>query len=114
MSFEPFDLNPELLWLCSVGIACLCACSTAQILEKTDLKALVLGLSIVLFGGKKCLARESVDKIRDVLSSVLGSAVKYGYLVTNPAEALQLPPSERGHEDSSRLSGPSSFLRWSN
>jgi integrase len=42
------------------------------------------------------LARESVDKIRDVLSSVLGSAVKYGYLVTNPAEAVQLPPSRRG------------------
>ena len=31
------------------------------------------------------LSRESVDKIRDVLSSVLGSAVKYGFLVTNPA-----------------------------
>ena len=46
--------------------------------------------------GKKCLARESVDKIRDVLSSVLGSAVKYGFLVTNPAGALQLPPAKRG------------------
>ena len=42
------------------------------------------------------LARESVDKIRDVLSSVLGSAVKYGYLVTNPAGSLQLPPPKRG------------------
>jgi integrase len=47
-------------------------------------------------GTDKCLARESVDKIRDVLSSILGSAVKYGYLVTNPAGALQLPPSKRG------------------
>lgn len=47
-------------------------------------------------GAKKHLSRESVDKIRDVLSSVLGSAVKYGFLVTNPAEALQLPPSRRG------------------
>lgn len=47
-------------------------------------------------GAKKRLARESVDKIRDVLSSILGSAVKYGFLVTNPAEALQLPPSKRG------------------
>jgi integrase len=46
--------------------------------------------------GKKCLARESVDKIRDVLSSVLGSAVKYGFLVTNPAGALKLPPARRG------------------
>lgn len=47
-------------------------------------------------GAQLQLARESVDKIRDVLSSVLGSAVKYGYLVTNPAEAVQLPPSRRG------------------
>ncbi len=47
-------------------------------------------------GPQQQLARESVDKIRDVLSSVLGSAVKYGYLVTNPAEAVQLPPSRRG------------------
>src|SRR5579862_7506896 len=46
--------------------------------------------------GKRRLARESVDKIRDVLSSVLGSAVKYGFLVTNPAGALQLPPAKRG------------------
>lgn len=45
---------------------------------------------------KKRLSRESVDKIRDVLSSVLGSAVKYGYLVTNPAQSLQLPPEKRG------------------
>jgi integrase len=47
-------------------------------------------------GAKRRLGRESVDKIRDVLSSVLGSAVKYGFLVTNPAEAVQLPPSRRG------------------
>ena len=45
---------------------------------------------------KKRLSRESVDKVRDVLSSVLGSAVKYGFLVSNPAGALQLPPSKRG------------------
>jgi integrase len=47
-------------------------------------------------GAQQQLARESVDKIRDVLSSVLGSAVKYGYLITNPAEAVKLPPSRRG------------------
>lgn len=49
MSFEPFDLDPELLWLCSIGIACLCAYATAALLEKTDLKVIVLGLSITLF-----------------------------------------------------------------
>lgn len=47
-------------------------------------------------GRRKRLSRESVDKIRDVLSSVLGAAVKYGFLVTNPAEGLQVPPEKRG------------------
>lgn len=42
------------------------------------------------------LSRESVDKIRDVLSAILGSAVKYGYLVTNPMEGVQVPPDRRG------------------
>jgi hypothetical protein len=60
MSFEPFDFNPELMWICSLGIACLCAYGTAEFLEKTDLKAIVLGISIVLFlaslGGLATLA----------------------------------------------------------
>ena len=50
-------------------------------------------------GGKSAkqkLSRESIDKTRDVLSSILGSAVKYGYLVNNPAAALQVPPEKRG------------------
>jgi integrase len=42
------------------------------------------------------LGHESIDKIRDVLSSILGSAKKYGLLVTNPVEGVQLPPSRRG------------------
>jgi integrase len=45
---------------------------------------------------RKGLARESVDKIRDVLSSILGSAVKYGYLVKNPMEGVRVPPDKRG------------------
>lgn len=47
-------------------------------------------------GATKKLSRESVDKTRDVLSSILGSAVKYGYLVSNPAASLQVPPEKRG------------------
>ena len=47
-------------------------------------------------GDDKRLSRESVDKIRDVLSSILGSAVKYGFLVKNPAEGLHLAPAKRG------------------
>ncbi len=45
MSFEPFDLDPAWLWLCSIGIACLCAYATAEFLEKTDLKVIVLEAS---------------------------------------------------------------------
>ena len=42
------------------------------------------------------LSHESQDKIRDVLSSVLGSAVKYEYLVKNPVEGVKLPPAKTG------------------
>jgi integrase len=42
------------------------------------------------------LAFESRDKIRDVLSSILGSAVQYQLLVRNPVEGLKLPPAKRG------------------
>ena len=48
MSLEPFDFNPELIWICSLGIACVCAYATSEFLAKTDLKAIVLGISIVL------------------------------------------------------------------
>ena len=42
------------------------------------------------------LSHESRDKIRDVLSSILGSAVEHGLLVKNPCEAIKLPPPPRG------------------
>lgn len=42
------------------------------------------------------LSHESRDKNRDVLSSILGSAVQYGLLVKNPVEGLRLPPRKRG------------------
>src|SRR5271165_4750541 len=42
------------------------------------------------------LSHESKDKIRDVLSSVLGSAVRYHLLVKNHMEGVQLPPSTIG------------------
>jgi len=44
------------------------------------------------------LSYESKDKIRDVLSSVLGSAREYGMLVTNPAENVRLPRDKRGRK----------------
>jgi integrase len=45
---------------------------------------------------KSELAYESKDKIRDVLSSIMGSAVGYGYLVKNPVEGIRLPPDNKG------------------
>jgi len=42
------------------------------------------------------LSHESRDKIRDVLSSILGSATQHGFLVHNPVEGLRLPPRKRG------------------
>ncbi|HXW57072.1 MAG TPA: tyrosine-type recombinase/integrase [Candidatus Cybelea sp.] len=41
------------------------------------------------------LSHESKDKIRDVLSSILGSAMPE-LLVTNPVEGVRLPPSKKG------------------
>jgi len=42
------------------------------------------------------LSYESRDKIRDVLSSTLGSAVEYGLLVRNPVQGLKVPPAKKG------------------
>lgn len=49
MSFEPFDLDRGLLWMCSIGIACVCAYATSEFLQKTELKVVVVCLSITLF-----------------------------------------------------------------
>src|SRR5215471_10268610 len=49
------------------------------------------------------LSAESVDKIRDVLSAVLRTAVEYGRLTSNPAEKIRLKKR--------RLVGPKPFLR---
>ncbi|MCE5311432.1 MAG: hypothetical protein LLG20_27665 [Acidobacteriales bacterium] len=42
------------------------------------------------------LEYESMDKVRDVLSSVLRSAVRYGLLVKNPVEGVSLPHRGKG------------------
>jgi len=49
------------------------------------------------------LSHESIDKIRDVLSAVLRTAVEYGRLLTNPAEKVRLKRR--------KPSGPKPFLR---
>lgn len=44
----------------------------------------------------KGIAYPSVLKIRDALSSILRSSVRYGFLVKNPLDGLQLPLDKRG------------------
>ena len=46
--------------------------------------------------GKTKLSHESMDKIRDVLSSVLASAVRYELLMKNPVEGIRLPKPKPG------------------
>jgi len=55
------------------------------------------------------LAHESRDKIRDVLSSVLGSAVQYGLLVKNPVEGIRLPAQRRGRRRDKPYLTPAQF-----
>src|SRR5262249_748737 len=45
---------------------------------------------------KSPLSHESKDKIRDVLSSILGSAKDYGLIISNPVEGVRLPRSGKG------------------
>ena len=55
------------------------------------------------------LSAESKDKVRDVLSSVLGSAVTYGLLVKNPMESIKLPPDKRGRKRNKPYVTPRQF-----
>jgi integrase len=43
------------------------------------------------------LSHESRDKIRDVMSSILSSAITYGILAKNPIEGVRLAPGKRGN-----------------
>lgn len=44
------------------------------------------------------LAQESKDKIRDVLSSIMRSAVDYRLVLSNPVEGIKLPAPKRGKQ----------------
>ena len=55
------------------------------------------------------LAHESRDKIRDVLSSVLRSAVQYGFLLGNPVENVRMPAERRGKKRSKPYLTPQQF-----
>ena len=55
------------------------------------------------------LAHESPDKIRDVLSAVLGFAKQHGLLHLNPAEGLRLPVQKTGRKRSKPYLTPKQF-----
>jgi len=55
------------------------------------------------------LSHESVDKVRDVLSSVLQSAVTYNLITSNPMEKVSLPPERRGRRRSKPYLTPEQF-----
>ena len=59
--------------------------------------------------GRSELEYESIDKIRDVLSSVLGAAVEYQLLVRNPAADLHLPMRRKGRRRSMPFVTPEQF-----
>ena len=56
------------------------------------------------------LSGESRDKIRTVLASVLRTAVKkYGLLITNPIDGIQLPPNKNGRRKTKPFLSPEQF-----
>jgi hypothetical protein len=46
--------------------------------------------------GKTKLSHESIDKVRDVLASIMDSAVRYELLVKNPVAGIRLPKPRVG------------------
>jgi integrase len=65
---------------------------------RCSLHEITYGLLQSYFSGMETseLSHESRDKIRDVLSSVLGAAVREGMLPKNPMENVRMPPDRRG------------------
>jgi len=53
------------------------------------------------------MAQETKDKIKDVLSSILSSAVEYGFLVKNPVDGVKLPhtPIRTSSQHNRKLGG---------
>src|SRR5438309_1390725 len=54
------------------------------------------------------LRRNCAKLSGDTLSSVLRSAVRYGFLVKNPLDGLQMPPDKRGRRSKSFIT-PAQF-----
>ena len=74
-----------------------------------DLTAMTIQRYLSGLGASE-LSHESIDKVRDVLASILGAAVQYQYLVTNPVEGLRLPRPKRGRPKK-RFIEPQQFMK---
>jgi len=55
------------------------------------------------------LSHESKDKIRDVLSSILNSAVNYGLLIKNSVQGVRLPAEKKGKRKQKPHISPEQF-----
>ena len=55
------------------------------------------------------VAHPSILKVRDTLSSILRSAVRYGFLIQNPMDGLQMPPQTNGDVGASHTCTPEQF-----
>ena len=71
-----------------------------------DITVLTVDRYFADLGKSSQLEHESLDKIRDVLSSVLGSAVRYGLLIKNPVEGVRLPRPKRGKKNKPWITRP--------
>jgi integrase len=71
-----------------------------------DISVLTVDRYFADLGRSTKLEHESLDKIRDVLSSVLGSAVRYGLLIKNPVEGVRLPRRKRGKNNKPWITRP--------
>lgn len=71
-----------------------------------DVSVLTVDRYFADLGRSSRLEHESLDKVRDVLSSVLGSAVRYGLLIKNPVEGVRLPRRRRGKKNKPWITRP--------
>lgn len=55
------------------------------------------------------LSKESLDKVRDVLASILKRAIRHGLLVTNPLDGLEMPRARKRSSRSKPFITPQQF-----
>jgi integrase len=68
-----------------------------------DLTPLTLQRYFSSLAGER-LAFPTILKVRDTLSSILRSAVRYGFLIQNPMDSLLMPPDKRGRRAKPHIS----------